>query len=157
MPMSIRLAVESDEKIVTTLASEFSQFGDYVPVFLRMLHRRHPIGYGVGQDVELFVQLDGTGTTDGFAAVEWHTSHTDIHGIAVHPSSRRRGVAANLLDHVARGATASGLRELRCNTAAQANPAALGFFTTRGFGVVGQAPFNFPRGQAAVRLRRRLA
>ena len=93
----------------------------------------------------------------GFAAVEWHASHADIHGIAVHPRSRRRGVAANLLDHVSGSATGRGILELRCNTAAQANPAALGFFTTRGFDVVGPAPFNFPRGQAAVQLRRRLA
>lgn len=52
-PTLIRPAVIADEGHVTELAAEFGKFGDYVPVFLRMLHHRHPIGYGVGQDVEL--------------------------------------------------------------------------------------------------------
>lgn len=151
-----RLAVAGDHDFIAEMAAEFNPFGNFVPVFLNMLHQNHPIGFGVGQDVELFIHEDGVGNPDGFAAIDWKMGGVaDLHGIAVRKEARRQGVAQQLLEHVVQAALARGTKVLWSLTAQVENPAALGFFINNGFDLVGVAG-NYPNGQVAVSLSRNL-
>ena len=113
-----RLAVAGDHDFIAEMAAEFTPFGNFVPVFLNMLHQNHPIGFGVGQDVELFIHEDGVGKPDGFAAIDWKMGGVAyLHGIAVRQEARRQGVAQQLLEHVVQAALARGTKILWSLTA----------------------------------------
>ena len=153
----IRTASPADRAPILDLAREFDRFGSYGPVFEAMLDGNQGLlgGFGVHGRLTVHVHEEPSGSCVGFIAVEWVPGIGHIHGVAVTPSSRNRGVASALLDHVACVARQDGVRTLDCITAETDNEAALGCFLKHGFRDLGHVGV-YPMGQRAVRLERNL-
>ena len=161
--MMIRTASIGDGAFIRELAHEFDRYGtQYVAVFSAMLNgnRGGLPPHVQRQQLQFFLAgEEGVGKPHGFVAVGWpmpdqqlDVAQCEIHGIVTGVEFRRQGVASRLMDHVKEQAVTRGVRRLECISAQHDNPAALAFFTQRGFVNLGPAG-NYPQGQRAVRLR----
>ena len=159
----IRTATTDDGAFIDELAHEFDPYGtQYVAVFNAMLNgnRGGLPPHVQGQLFQFLIAEEKGGSKPlGFVAVGWpmpkqppNGARGEIHGIVTGVEFRRQGVANSLMKHVMQQAGERSVRRLECITDQNDNPAALAFFTQRGFVNLGHAG-NYPNGQRAVRLR----
>jgi len=91
-------------------------------------------------------------TMAGFAIVEWTTvpkgTVAYIQTIEVHPNSRRRGIAAELLRRVEDSARAAGARSIWLHVDVE-NPAAIQLYRSRGFAQKGREEHYYARHRPA--------
>jgi ribosomal protein S18 acetylase RimI-like enzyme len=138
-----------DSVFIIEQSHQFDRFGQYAAIFQQLLDGKKVAG--VTKYVE-FLIAELNGIRAGFAAVEWTETAGKIHGIAVDPGSKRKGVGRELLAEIRRHAIEKGSEHLECLTAENDNPEALELFVQNSFvnsGVAGR----YPNGQRAVTLK----
>jgi ribosomal protein S18 acetylase RimI-like enzyme len=138
-----------DSVFITEQSHQFDRFGQYAAIFQQLLDGKKVAG--VTKHVE-FLIAELNGIRAGFAAVEWTETSGKIHGIAVDPGSKRKGVGRELLAAIRRHAIEKSSKHLECITAENDNPEALELFVKSGFENMGFAG-QYPQLQRAVSLR----
>jgi [ribosomal protein S18]-alanine N-acetyltransferase len=141
---TIQIRAVKSEDLTAVNKLEETCFKDPFPsYFINQLAEANPSTF--------LVALNSTGVV-GYAVVDTWTDHQHLVSIAVHPDSRRRGVAQSLLDHLTERLREGPLRlELR-----KSNRAALSLYRRNGFAQTGTASSYYTDGEDAIQMEKQI-